>query len=83
MKLSFEEIALVSVMDHSTKQACVNDIERFIPFCNSSEFKESLRVILKKFQTMTDEEFQKIDFMEDEEDGEQDEKQRDPALSVR
>ena len=83
MHLTIEEAALVGVFDHKTKEEAIRDIRKYLPECNDPMFTESLRVILIKLWKMTEEEFQKTDFMEDMFDDDENEDESGSDLSFR
>ena len=82
MILTIEEAALIGAFDHRTKERTVIGMKRFLPLCFDPELKDCMKRTITKLQRMTEEEFQTIDLME-EDDGEQNEEESGPDLFLR
>ena len=69
MRLNVEEMNLLYMFNTSSRKAAVQDILDRFPFLENEELKEICQQTVRKLETMTDEEFEAIDFkIYDEED---------------
>ena len=61
-KFIVEEINFICVFDKRSKTELMKNIEKVFSYLQDSEMEELAKMVLKKLQDMTDEEFEKTEF---------------------
>ena len=61
-KFTVEEINFICVFGIKSKTELIKNIEKIFSYLQNSEMEELAKMVLKKLQDMTDEEFEQTDF---------------------